>query len=265
MRQYFQTTVEVLVQCIKMHNQDPYSHGDRIATQVKYLCEQFKFSSLITYQTTVAARLYELGKMQYLQSELALSDPQRFSENNRKNKSFVEVSAGLLKGFTDFHGVSAIIRHIYETIDGSGAPSGLKAEKVPIPCQIVQICAAYDKLVIGKTTGETVLPAQALTQIQSEKRNLLNPKVISAFSKMISALVSSTKQPVIYAVATQQLSAGMTLAHDLPLEAAKANYLNKGHVLTIDNVRSLKTIDQNRALPMILFVFPHIAVEEPES
>lgn len=256
LKQYFQTSVEVLVQCIKMHNLDPFGHGDRIATQVQFLCESFKLSSLITYQTVVAARLYELGKMQFPQTELEEFDRQQLTDSGRRYRSFLDTSAGLLRGFSDFSGVSAIIRHIFENIDGSGGPSGLKAEKVPIPCQIIQICAAYDKLVTGKVTGQTVSPSQALIQIQTEKKNLINAKVINAFATMVTKLISSTEKPIEYALSTKQLQPGMTLAHDLPLEAAKSNYLNKGHVLTQENVSSLQNIARNRESPMILFVYP---------
>ena len=264
-KQYFHNTAEVLSSCIQMFTQDPFAHGERIASQVTRLCHQFNFSPLITYQTTIAARLYQIGKFQTPQNIVLMSEEEQQAESLRNNRaSYVTLSSELLKGFTDFTGVAAITKHIFEHVDGSGGPSGLSGDKVPVPCQIVQICALFDKMVTGKNNGEPMVPAAALALMFEQKNRHISPKVFKAFKKLIENLSSSSDLPTEYAVTPKMLKPGMSLARDLPLEAAKSNYLNKGHVLTDDNIDSLKKIQDNKNTPLILFVFPHI-VEEAEK
>lgn len=255
-KELFDRAAYVLVKCIKMHNQDPFAHGDRIATQVKYLCTRFGFTPSITYQTVMAARLYEIGKMQIPQQELTREASNLHPENTRKRWQFIELSADLLATFKEFSGVSTITRHIFENLDGTGSPSGLAGEKVPIPCQLIRICADYDNLVTGKRTGHVVKPALALAQIVEEKKNQILPKVAQAFISLMTSSVKNAMEPIEYALSVDQLEIGMRLAHDLPLEAAKSNYLNKGHVLTQENIQSLASIEENRESPLILFVYP---------
>ena len=265
LKQYYKTTADILSHCIQMHNQDAFSHSERIASQVSYLCQQHQFSPFYTFQTVSAARLYELGKMQYPQSELEHYDIALEADMTRKKAGFVQMSYNLLRHFQDFSGVAAIIRHVFEYTDGTGTPAGLKGEKVPLPCQMIQICLAFDKLVTGKTTGTPILPATALSMIRDEKAGLLNVKIINEFVDMITDMPSSIDKPVQYAIAARQLTQGMTLAHDLPLEAAKSNYLNKGHVLTDENVKSLQNIAEKRKTPLILFIYPEVQPSEQES
>lgn len=263
LKQYYQTTSDILTHCIQMHSQDAFAHGERVASQVEYLCQQYQFSPFYTFQTVNAARLYELGKMQYSQADLEHFDIALEEDVTRKKAGFVEISSSLLRKFQDFSGVAAIIRHIFEYTDGTGTPAGLKGDKVPLPCQMIQICAAFDKLVTGKTTGIPVLPTTALSMIRDEKAGLINVKIINAFVDMIKAMPSTAANPIQYAIAPRQLRKGMTLAHDLPLEAAKSNYLNKGHVLSNENVKSLQNIAENRKTPLILFIYPEVQATEP--
>lgn len=262
LKQYYKTTADILSHCIQMHNQDAFSHGERIASQVGYLCQQYHFSPFYTFQTVIAARLYELGKMQYSQMELEHYDTALKADMTRKKAGFVQMSASLLRHFQDFSGVATIIRHIFEYTDGTGTPAGLKGEKVPLPCQMIQICAVFDKLVTGKTTGTPIIPATALSMIRDEKAGLINMKMINTLVDMITDMPSSADKPIQYAIAPKQLKQGMTLAHDLPLEAAKSNYLNKGHVLSDENVKSLQNIAENRKAPLILFIYPETQISE---
>ncbi len=251
----FDRAAYVLMKCIKMHNQDPFAHGDRIATQVKYLCAKFGFTPSIVYQTVMAAKLYELGKMQIPQQELVKSEALRHLDGSRKRWQFIELSADLLASFKEFNGVSTITRHIFENVDGTGGPAGLSGEKVPIPCQLIQICADYDHLVTGRRTGSVVKPALALSQIVEEKKDHISSKVVKAFTSLMTNRAESIEEHIEFALSVDQLSSGMKLAHDLPLEAAKSNYLNKGHTLTKDNIDSLVSIEDNRDSPLILFVY----------
>lgn len=252
----FGNTVEVLSKCIQMHNLDPFAHGERIATQVQRLSQELGLSKSVTFQAVVSAKLYELGKLQSPQDELLQLDAAKSNTSLRDKDNYVAISAELLQTFSDFKGVAAITKHIFECIDGSGKPDGLSGEKVPIACQLIQVCAAYDKLVTGRVTGDIVEPSAALVQILEAKQEIISSKVLNAFRDMIEILPVDEELPTEYILTPDKLEAGMKLARDLPLDIAKSNYLNSGHVLTVNNVESLRTIAKNRDKPIIIYVIP---------
>ncbi|MCY7293970.1 response regulator [Alteromonas sp. a30] len=261
----FNKVAYVLGECIKFHNLDPFGHGDRIASQVKHLGTKFGISASIVYQMTMAARLYEIGKMQMSQEEIRKPDNTRYVDSSRRHTFFLELSSDLLATFNDFIGVSTIVRHIFENVDGTGGPSALAGEKVPIPCQIIRICAEYDNLVVGRTTGSIISPQKALAQVMEEQKNHVILKVRKAFYDLMLQLDSSIDEPIEYALSVSQLKPGMILVHDVPLEAAKSNYLNKGHVLTVENLENLKKIESNRKTPLIVYAYPHLIEDEDDD
>ncbi|UAA40487.1 response regulator [Paraneptunicella aestuarii] len=261
-RHYFQVSVDLLSRCIQMHTQDAFGHGDRIATQVQRLCREFQISPSLTYQASVAARLYELGKLQIPQNFLMLPEERQRNDSKLINGHlFNELSANLLRGYSDFSAVSALTKHIFEHVDGTGGPIGLAGDKVPIPCQIIQLCAAYDKLVTGKYMGVPLFAEQAMDRLYKDKQTHVAERVFKAFKDMIQSQASSPELPTEHVLTPDQLKPGMSLARDLPLLSAKCNYLNQGHVLSTDNIESLINIQNNRNEPFVLFVYPHIAHE----
>lgn len=257
LKSYYQQFIEMLSQCIQMHGQDEFAHGERIATQVKYLCLKFKGTPLLAYQSSIAARLYELGKMQLPQELLLKHDNELKLEEKRQLMQASELTASMLSQFAEFSVIAKITRHVHEHFDGSGLPNGMQAEEIPPPCQWILVTSLYDKLITGKVTGEAMQVSEAIQQLQQDYQGFISPLIMKSFLDMLKALPSTTELPIEFALNASQLKAGMKLARDLPLESAKSNFLNQGHILTNDNISSLKTIEQNKEQPLIIFVFPH--------
>lgn len=258
LRKYYQQFIEMMSQCIQLHCQDEFAHGERIASQVKFLSQLFKGTPLLSYQSSVAARLYELGKMQLPQEILFKTEVDLKLEEKRQLMLCPEMSASMLSHFPEFAAISKITRHVQEHFDGTGLPQGLSGDDIPPPSQWILVCSLYDNLITGKTMGTPLTPTDALELLKEEHNEHIRPPVMSAFTQMIQTTPSSEELPIEFAMNARQLSPGMKLARDLPLESAKSNLLNKEHVLTRDNVTSLKNMEETKSQPLIVFVYPHV-------
>ena len=85
-----------------------------------------------------------------------------------------------------FHSeISSIIRHHHERFDGTGYPSGLGGEAIPLFARIVGIAHSYDHLVTGDTTSPARSPTDATTFIRQHAGTRYDPVLANIFVSTI--------------------------------------------------------------------------------
>ncbi|MDB5037941.1 MAG: hypothetical protein JWQ35_1469 [Bacteriovoracaceae bacterium] len=80
---------------------------------------------------------------------------------------------------------SIVVQH-HEKISGSGYPSGLKGESVPLISQVVSICDAYDAMTTTRVYKQGMSPFKAFGIITQEMKGAFDPNLISHFIKMLN-------------------------------------------------------------------------------
>lgn len=73
----------------------------------------------------------------------------------------------------------------HEKWDGSGYPLGLKGEKIPFSARIFAIVDVWDALTSDRPYREAMGFKEAMAYIESETNSHFDPKVVSAFKKLL--------------------------------------------------------------------------------
>jgi len=63
-------------------------------------------------------------------------------------------------------GAAYLIRCQYEKFDGTGVPSGLKGEEIPIGARIIKVIQDYSNYQNGVTTGKKMLSRQIFSKLE---------------------------------------------------------------------------------------------------
>jgi HD-GYP domain-containing protein (c-di-GMP phosphodiesterase class II) len=79
----------------------------------------------------------------------------------------------------------AVIRSHHERWDGSGYPSGLIGEEIPLFARIAAVADAFDALTNDRHHAERVSPDEAVERIGSEAGSSFDPRVVEAFVEAI--------------------------------------------------------------------------------
>jgi len=93
-------------------------------------------------------------------------------------------SAELIRPVEFLRPVLPIILYHHENYDGSGYPSGLKKEQIPIGARIMALVDAFEAMTIGRPYKKRLSIAEAIEEIKSNSGTQFDPKVVSAFVRL---------------------------------------------------------------------------------
>jgi HD-GYP domain-containing protein (c-di-GMP phosphodiesterase class II) len=77
--------------------------------------------------------------------------------------------------------IATWVLHHHERWDGSGYPSGLAGEAIPLGARIVFVADAYDAMTTERVYGKQLSSARALTELGECAGTQFDPAVVAAF------------------------------------------------------------------------------------
>lgn len=148
---------------IESRRQYHRGHAKNVAEISVYIAEKMGLSDNETRDIKIASLLHEIGKFG-ISDELAMKNPKEHTEQERDILSQHPVTgASLLSEYPGFEGISHIIRHCHEWLDGTGVPDRLKGDDIPIGSRIITVANLYDNIVNRSRDG-TVKKAFSLIE-----------------------------------------------------------------------------------------------------
>lgn len=138
------------------------------------------------------APLHDVGKI--LVSDTILKKPARLTPEEYNEMKVHAASGGtvvrkILAGVADENYInfaSDIATYHHERWDGSGYPSGMKGEEIPLSARIMAIADVYDALISERCYKTAIPPEEAIEVIKQESGTHFDPKLVDVFLKYIS-------------------------------------------------------------------------------
>ena len=149
------------------------------------------------------APMHDIGKI--VVSDRILRKPARLDEeeyNQMKKHAAVggTMVREVLNGITDeeyLSFASDIATYHHERWDGSGYPSGLKEEEIPLSARIMAIADVFDALTSKRCYKEAISAEEAFKIIEEESGTHFDPQLVEVFLKhkdeFASIITNSTK------------------------------------------------------------------------
>ena len=106
-------------------------------------------------------------------------------------KKHTEDSAEIIRNFKELAHLSVFIRHHHEKMDGSGYPSGLKGDEIPLFSRIIAVADIFEALVGERPYRSPMPPRKALHLMKTEMS--LDPLVISILENDLDDLLKMLK------------------------------------------------------------------------
>jgi putative nucleotidyltransferase with HDIG domain len=159
--------LKVLVKAIE--TRDPYTsgHSVRVATLARLIARDLNLSARKVDQVETAALLHDIGKIDSIYAAV-IRKPHDLSEEERDLiRTHATKGADLLETLSSVsREVVRGVRHHHERYDGTGYPSGMRADAIPISARIIMLCDSIDAMLsdrpyrralgIGKVRSELV-------------------------------------------------------------------------------------------------------------
>lgn len=93
-------------------------------------------------------------------------------------------SAELIRPVEFLRPVLPIILYHHEHYDGSGYPSGLKKEQIPIGARILSVVDAFEAMTIERPYKSRLSIKEAIEELKRNSATQFDPKVVSAFIEL---------------------------------------------------------------------------------
>ena len=161
---------------------DPYTcgHSTRVAITCREVARGMGFAGDALKEVYMAGLLHDIGKIGT--PEAILRKPGLLLPEERDiMRRHVEVGGQILSGIRRLEFIREAVLYHHEHLDGSGYPSGLKGEAIPLVARIIALADAFDAMTSNR-------PYRPMLPLEDVKREIgratgtqFDPQVVRAF------------------------------------------------------------------------------------
>jgi diguanylate cyclase (GGDEF)-like protein/putative nucleotidyltransferase with HDIG domain len=188
-------TIEALALAIEAKDHTTHDHLKRVQVYAAELAKELSLTQREQQALQAAALLHDIGKLAV--PEHIISKPGRLTpEEFDKMKIHPIVGAEILERVRFPYPVVPIVRAHHEKWDGSGYPSGLRGEDIPIGARILSAVDCLDALASDRQYRRAMPLDEAMKVVESEAGKAFDPKVVEVLSKRYVELERMAHAPV---------------------------------------------------------------------
>ena len=166
-----------------LESRDPYTHGHsrRVARYAAMIAEKMGLPEIEVRKVRTAAAVHDVGKLEVPLD--VLNKPDRLTDEEFDLvKTHAPLGAAMVDELGDAE-LTAMVAHHHERLDGSGYPSRLRGENIPLGARILAVADTFDALTSTRAYRAAKRHKQALAIMHAEAGTQLDPRVVEAFDR----------------------------------------------------------------------------------
>jgi len=185
-----EATICALNQMLDLKDLNTGVHSTRLAEWAVRVGQELGMEESGLADIEVAALLHDAGKVGVPDSILKKPGPLDPDEW-RVMRMHPEFSWAVLRLVPGLEKASLYALHHHEKFNGSGYPSGLKADEIPIGSRIVSVIDAFDAMVASRPYKEGLPLEEALSRLVRDSGTHFDPAVVQHFIPIARAEMPS--------------------------------------------------------------------------
>lgn len=161
-------------------------------TNVAYWCvllsNEFKLSSEDKDTLYFAALVYDVGIL--LVPDEIINKPDKLTEDEFETIKQhpikgAQIAEASLYGIPFFKGIPTIVKHHHENYDGTGYPSGLRKEEIPLLSRILSVADSVDAMLSQRAYRPALHLSEVIEQLKKSKGTLFDPEIASTMIRIL--------------------------------------------------------------------------------
>ncbi len=170
-------TIEALALAIEAKDQTTHEHLQRVRVYAMEIAKELGLSHEETEALQAASLLHDIGKLAV--PEHIISKPGKLTPAEfEKMKIHPIIGAEILEQVRFPYPVVPIVHSHHEKWDGSGYPSGLKGEEIPIGARILAAVDCLDALASHRQYRPALPLDKAMSKVAAESGTSFDPQVV---------------------------------------------------------------------------------------
>jgi len=179
-RKYFEI-ISILIKTLEEVDIYTKGHSERVSHYSTDLAIKTGYEDIESIR--ISGLLHDIGKITI--GSTILNKPGKLDDHEFAIiKRHPEIACNILALSDVFQFAKDIVKHHHEKYDGTGYPSGLKGEEIPLGARIVAIADVYDALTSARSYRNPMTPDDALKIISEGSGSHFDPVLVEAFKEI---------------------------------------------------------------------------------
>jgi putative nucleotidyltransferase with HDIG domain len=185
MRQIYRDTVRAFGAAIDLKDTYTSGHSDRVARYAEAIAREMGVTGQDLEHIGVAGYLHDIGKITV--DRAIINNPRPLTE-----KEFGELNKHVTTGFE----ILSNIRHPWdeiaymtkchhEKVDGTGYPTGLRGDEIPLGAKIVTLADSFDAMMTDRPYRSRLSLDETLSDFRRQTGKQFDGEVVGAFCRLL--------------------------------------------------------------------------------
>jgi diguanylate cyclase (GGDEF)-like protein/putative nucleotidyltransferase with HDIG domain len=185
--QLHRDSTEVLARTIQAKDGGGSCHVERVQYYAAALARRLELPDLDRQAVEIGALLHDIGKLAV--PEHILSKPGPLTPDERKKMQMhAQIGAQIVSAVPFPCPVAPLVHSHHERWDGSGYPSGLRGQQIPIGARILSVVDCFDALTSDRPYRPAIAKDAAIRILEAEAGRAFDPTVVSRFAELLPLL-----------------------------------------------------------------------------
>ena len=183
-RTYLETIVAL---ALAVEAKDPYSagHSKRVGFYATQIGQALGLDAETLRVLHDAGTLHDIGKIGIKDDILLKTQPLSLEEQKVMHQHPV-IGEAIVRPVRSLTKVVPLVRHHHEEYDGSGYPSSLKGEEIPLGARILAVADTFDAMVTDRPYRKRLSLEEAKQELQRKAGTQYDPMVVEAFLRVLT-------------------------------------------------------------------------------
>jgi diguanylate cyclase (GGDEF)-like protein/putative nucleotidyltransferase with HDIG domain len=174
-------TIYALAATVDAKDHHTYGHSKKVSKYATYIAEALGYSRERIETIRAAALLHDIGKIGISDQILTKREPLS-SEDWEHIRAHSNLGVSILKHVDSLNNCLAAVKYHHERYDGTGYPSGLKGDNIPLDARILTVADAYDAMTSQRPYRSLRLThEQALEELKRNAGTQFDPAIVESF------------------------------------------------------------------------------------
>ena len=180
-------TVSALVRAVEIRDPHLAGHSKRVAEFGAIVAHDLSTDQKLKRTVEIAANLSQIGRLE-IDADLLTADRRLSDEEIKVIQGHVMNAEKIVSEIEFDVPVAKAIGHMYERLDGSGYPRGLKGDDISLEGRILGVCDYFCARIEPRSYRSAILPKDAIHFLE-QNPSKYDPKVVAALKKIVQSTI----------------------------------------------------------------------------